>query len=71
MRDLSKFIVDMIAEAEWLYAGATPEEKVALIAAINELMGWLAVQEIPAWELIASKDARLKSPSAPWILREC
>jgi len=29
------------------------------------------VQEIPAWELIALKDARLKSVSAPWILREC
>ena len=71
MSELSKFVADMIAEAEMLYAGATPEEKVALIAAIDELMGMLAVQEIPAGEMVALKAARFKNVSAPWILREC
>ena len=71
MSELSKFVADMIAEAELLYAGATPEEKVALIASIDELMGLLAVQEMPAWEMVALKAARLKNVSAPWNLREC
>ena len=71
MSELSKFVADMIAEAEMLYAGATPEEKVALIAAIDELMGMLAVQEIPAGEMVALKAARRKNVFAPWILREC
>jgi hypothetical protein len=68
--ELSKFVADMIAEAELLYAGATPQEKVALIAAINELMGMLAAQEIPAGEMVALKAARVGNVSVPWILRE-
>ena len=71
MSELSKFVADMIAEAELLYAWATPEEKVALIAAIDELMGMLAVQQIPAWEMVSLKAARRRNVSAPWILREC
>jgi hypothetical protein len=70
MSELSKFVADMIAEAEWLYFGATPEEKVALLAAVDELMAILAVQQIPAGEVLALGAPRLKNLSVPWALRE-
>ena len=70
MSELSKFVANMIAEAELLYSGAAPAEKVALLAAIDELMAMLAAQQIPAGEMLALRTPRLKNVSAPWALRE-
>lgn len=71
LKELSKFVADMISEAAWLYAhSATQAEKKALLAAVNDLIDMLAARQVPASDVIALRTRKLKNVSAPWILRE-